>query len=290
MSEVEEEHGADEGKGKGKGKGGGGERKRTGKGKGKVAGKEAGVALHRTGSTTESEEDVPAGHCQECRGRLDAEVEVPLWRGRSYHAKCFLCTGCRKTITSIVVAVKEQPYGTCCQPVGPVGPAGTPNCVACARPAAGPDLIAAHNTLYHAACFRCSACGHRIPAGAETLGLDSRPFHPACLRCVTCSTRIAADASAALAEDSGQPLCLLCAAARRPDCALCAAPVLPSDDARASLGRRFHAACLVCRTCSIPLSAAPALGPNLTCPPCAARNAAALILANAQDTHFPDRL
>lgn len=199
--------------------------------------------------------------------------------GVSWHARCFVCRGCKKGFAKGFLNVAGVPYHPECAPDTVETDAEGKTCAACKELVTEGRLVRAAGAVYHGRCWRCFACSKEIGSGAydtwegqlchadcmpnpvcsvcrkpiegKALVIENKTVHEDCLRCWECQGKF--DASSTYAEVDGRlyhERCRPAEAGFLGDCEACGDSLRhPAVEVE---GRTYHKGCFVCKRCEKP--------------------------------------
>lgn len=138
-------------------------------------------------SPKKEQTDNSIGICLACKCSIKAGESYVLAKGNNYHSECFLCVGCKCTITGAFAEKQGKFY---CKP-----------CLDKIK--AGVQIEPSPNTLSEDVCARCRA---DIPKNEKIRALKKQ-FHKHCFRCFRCNAEF--EDNKFYSQD-GDPVCLQC--------------------------------------------------------------------------------
>jgi LIM domain-containing protein 2 len=110
--------------------------------------------------------------CQECHERISCDHKDLTYKERHWHAKCFNCSCCKKSLVDESFVTSD----TIAQSQCAIQP--------------GPDDIVCVNCYEEKFAARCDACQKTFPGGARKYEYREKRFHEECFLCSDCKGQI----------------------------------------------------------------------------------------------------
>jgi len=197
---------------------------------------------------------VPCGGCNELLSFREAGGILKAI-SKFWHVKCFVCTGCKKSITKLKVSKNQQPYCDVCiipagesdstpstpsaEPLSSPLPEPEPTPTPSQQTAPEPTPEPSSDGKKPSECWGCK----KVIDGRIITAME-KPWHPACFVCAECKNPFG---TKSFFTQTGSPVCT--------DCNLKAAPVCGGCNEKltgkwlTAFDKKWHNECFVCTEC-----------------------------------------